>query len=511
MLRDQSRILQVTTVLRFIRYKKARREVQGGRPEVNDFMEDYHRFLVDYVLCGNSHRFSLRFPSSTPKNIDFCACPKQRNGIDCGLFAGVAVVLRIIDGIPVTVDTCSQEIITALRNNLTYNLVNVKSFRKYTLPSGIVRGIFDALPVRNDVDPHSSSDPDIQGSDPDDDDDVEVVNVVQTKADTLAAYRVRYKSKDDAAAAIASKTRSAVIDDDLEVVKVVKTKADTLAAYRARYKAKDDAAAVIASKTRSAVIASKTRSAAAVQQHDDSSTDSDDRKMPAVIIKSKKTRSATIKSKKARSAAIASKTRSAVIASKTRSAAAVQQHDDSSTDSDDRKMPAVIIKSKKTRSATIKSKKTRSAAIASKTRSAAAAQHIDDSSTDSEKPNSQEAAAASQMDDALVAFIARRIATKRAAIRANVPVTVDSKKGTQAVNEVTIPTSSLSDDPNVPATIESKKSTLTVNKVTASPKIGTPVKVAESASSSLFDTIVQTLTPASLKKSSGKKAVSEEQ
>ena len=114
-----------------------------------------------------------------------------------------------------------------------------------------------------------SSDPDIQGSDPDDDDDVEVVNVVQTKADTLAAYRVRYKSKDDAAAAIASKTRSAVIDDDLEVVKVVKTKADTLAAYRARYKAKDDAAAVIASKTRSAVIASKTRSAAAAQQHDE--------------------------------------------------------------------------------------------------------------------------------------------------------------------------------------------------------------------------------------------------
>ena len=102
----------------------------------------------------------------------------------------------------------------------------------------------------NDMDPHSS-DPDIQGSDPDDDDDdVEVVKVVKTKADTLAAYRVRYKAKDDAAA-IASKTTSATIDDDVEIVKVVKTKADTLVAYRARYKAKDDAAAAIASKTRS--------------------------------------------------------------------------------------------------------------------------------------------------------------------------------------------------------------------------------------------------------------------
>jgi hypothetical protein len=61
-----------------------------------------------------------------------------------------------------------------------------------------------------------------------------------------------------------------------------------------------------------------------------------------------------------------------------------QHIDDSSTDSDDRKMPAVIIKSKKTRSAVIKSKKARSSAIASKTRSAAVTQHIDDSSTDSD-------------------------------------------------------------------------------------------------------------------------------
>ena len=119
----------------------------------------------------------------------------------------------------------------------------------------------------------------------------------------------------------------------------------------------------------------------------------------------------------------------------------------------------------------IKSKKTRSAAIASKTRSTAAAEHIDDSSTDNEKTNSQETAAASQMDDALVTFIVRRIATKRAAIRANVPVTVDSKKGAPAVNEVAIPTSYLSDDLNVPATVESnKKSTLAVNEVTAPPR-----------------------------------------
>ena len=286
--------------------KKARREVQGGMPEVNDFVEDYHRFLVDYVVCGSSHRFSLRFPSSAPKNIDFCTCPKQRNGIECGLFA-VAVVLHIIDGIPVTVDTFSQEIIPALSNNLTSHLANVKSFRKYTLPSGIVRGVFDALPAMNDMNPHSS-DPDIQGSDPG--------------------------------------------DDDVEVVKVVKTKAGAHSAYRARYKAKDDVAAAIASKTRSTAIASKTRSAAAAQHIDDSSTDSDDQKMSAVIIKSKKTRSAAIKSKRTRSAAIKSKkTRNAAIASKTRSDAAAQHIDDSSTDSnEDWKMPAVIIKSKKTRS-----------------------------------------------------------------------------------------------------------------------------------------------------------------
>ena len=55
---------------------------------MNDFLEDYHRLLLDYVVCGNSHRFSLRFPSSAPKNIDFCACTKQRNGIDCGLAGG---------------------------------------------------------------------------------------------------------------------------------------------------------------------------------------------------------------------------------------------------------------------------------------------------------------------------------------------------------------------------------------------------------------------------------------
>ena len=115
------------------------------------------------------------------------------------------------------------------------------------------------------------------------------------------------------------------------------------------------------------------------------------------------------------------------------------------------------------------------------------------------------------MDDTVVAFIARRIATTRAAIRANVPANVDSKKYTQAVNEVAIPTSSLSDYPNMPATVESKKSTMAVNEVTAPPKIGTAVEVAESASSSLFDTIMQMLTPASLRKSSGKTAVSEEQ
>ena len=124
--------------------------------------------------------------------------------------------------------------------------------------------------------------------------------------------------------------------------------------------------------------------------------------------------------------------------------------------------------------------------------------------------SSQERAAASQMDNALAAFIARCMA-KRNAICANVPSTVESKKGTQAVNEVTIPVSSLSDDPNIPATVKSKTSTQAVNEVTASPKIGTPVKVAESTSSSFFDTIVQILTPASLKKSSDKIAVSEEQ
>ena len=135
---------------------------------MKDFLEDYHRFLVDYVVRGNSHRFSLRFPSWAPKNIDFCACPKQRNGIDCCLFA-VAVALHIIGGIPVTVDTFSKEIITALRNNFTSHLMNVKSFRKYTLPSGIVRGVFDALPAMIDMEP-LSSDTDIEGTDPDDDD-----------------------------------------------------------------------------------------------------------------------------------------------------------------------------------------------------------------------------------------------------------------------------------------------------------------------------------------------------
>ena len=176
---------------------------------------------------------------------------------------------------------------------------------KYTLPSGIVRGVFDALPAMNDMEPHSS-DPDTEGTDQD--------------------------------------------DDNVGVAKVVKTKADTLAAYRARYKAKNDAATAIASKT---------RSAATAEHIDDTSTDSKDRKIFAVIIKSKKTRRT---------------------------------------------------------------------AIASKTRSAAAAEQIDDSSTDSEKTNSQEAAAASQMDsDALVAFIARRMA-KHADIRANVPATVESKK-----------------------------------------------------------------------------------
>jgi Ulp1 family protease len=97
-----------------------------GQKQVKDFLEDYHRFLVDYVVRGNSHRFSLGFPSLAPKNIDFCACPKRRNGSDCGIFA-VAVVLHTIDGIPVTVDTFSQEVITALRNNLTSHLANVES------------------------------------------------------------------------------------------------------------------------------------------------------------------------------------------------------------------------------------------------------------------------------------------------------------------------------------------------------------------------------------------------
>jgi MULE transposase domain/Ulp1 protease family, C-terminal catalytic domain len=335
--------------------KKTRRH--GGRPEVNDFLEDYHRFLVDYVIRGNSERFSLRFPSSAPKNIDFCACPKQRNGIDCGLFA-VAVVLHLIDGIQLTVDTFNQEIITALRNNLTSHFANVKSFRTYTLPSGIVRGVFGALPATNDREPHSS-DPDIEDS---------------------------------------------VLDhDEVQVVKVVETKADTLAAYRARYKANDDA-----------------------------STDSnEDRKIPAAVI---------VKSKKTTSAAIASRTRSA--------AAAKNIIDVSSTDSnEDRKMPAAVI---------VKSQKTAAAA--------------DDSSTDSEKT----------MDDAVATFIARRLARRHAA--QNVPVTVDSKKTTQPPNEVL-----------------------------ASSTIGTPVKVAESASSSLFNTIVQMLTPASLKKSSAKTEVSEEQ
>ena len=99
--------------------------MQGGRPGVKDFPEDYHLFLVDYVVCGNSHRrFPLRFPSSIPKNIDFCPCPKQRNGIDCGIFA-VPVLLHIIDGIPVTVDMFSQEIITSLRNLYHPNVIPV--------------------------------------------------------------------------------------------------------------------------------------------------------------------------------------------------------------------------------------------------------------------------------------------------------------------------------------------------------------------------------------------------
>jgi hypothetical protein len=127
-------------------YNSLQRSTRAGAQLPSDSSEivaEVNEFLCNFVLHKPEHEHLQREYHEVFDKLQYQECPKQINGIDCGLFC-VGVTLHILVGETTDRDTFSQEHITELRLKLgaRHNRTNKTNHQP---TSKVVRDCFPSL------------------------------------------------------------------------------------------------------------------------------------------------------------------------------------------------------------------------------------------------------------------------------------------------------------------------------------------------------------------------------
>jgi len=126
--------------------------------EFHNKLKRFNKFIVTFLLPSIYSSVNENdYYEELLKKFQFCSCPQQKNGSDCGLFA-MALILHIVDGIHVDANTFSQESISQLRQLLGSHLVEIRNLHRYIIPSSVIRNVFKNLkPLENLIVNYQSS------------------------------------------------------------------------------------------------------------------------------------------------------------------------------------------------------------------------------------------------------------------------------------------------------------------------------------------------------------------
>ena len=106
--------------VRIAYYDSMRRSTRGitASTPASQILGEVNDFFHNFVLYKPQHKHLVRKIRELNEEVVYYDCPRQRNGIDCGLFA-VGVVLHLIEGKAIDSDTFSPKDIHQLRLNLS--------------------------------------------------------------------------------------------------------------------------------------------------------------------------------------------------------------------------------------------------------------------------------------------------------------------------------------------------------------------------------------------------------
>jgi hypothetical protein len=111
--------------------RRSTRGISSTTP-ASEILGEVNEFLHNFVLYKPQHKHLQREIGELNEMVEYHDCPRQRNGIDCGLFA-VGVVLHLLEGKAINSKTFSPKDIHRLRLELSMH------FKTYQPPSWIFR------------------------------------------------------------------------------------------------------------------------------------------------------------------------------------------------------------------------------------------------------------------------------------------------------------------------------------------------------------------------------------
>ena len=99
-------------------YDSLQRRTRQINPDVATIVKEVNYFVRFYILQEEEHEHLRLTDEALLKRVEYGECPRQLNGFDCGLFA-VGIVLHLVEGKVITMETFTQQDITGLRAKLT--------------------------------------------------------------------------------------------------------------------------------------------------------------------------------------------------------------------------------------------------------------------------------------------------------------------------------------------------------------------------------------------------------
>jgi hypothetical protein len=98
-------------------YDSLKRRTRHVHPDVAGIVEDVNFFVGHFILHERENQDRRLSDNVLIRGLEYCDCPIQLNGYDCGLFA-IGMVLHLVDGKNLTEETFKQENITDLRQKM---------------------------------------------------------------------------------------------------------------------------------------------------------------------------------------------------------------------------------------------------------------------------------------------------------------------------------------------------------------------------------------------------------